>query len=119
MQYFLYQGNIKVFIHHSFILFNFFSLSTHRYIIASLLGLLPTQTLNVYIGSTLRSMEEVVTNSDHMMTGWIILIIQLIITMMVGMFIVKRARLELDKTIQLEDGEKEAVSEVKEVIVCS
>ena len=96
-----------------------FSLPTERYILASVLGLLPTQTLNIYIGSTLRSMEEVVTNSDHMMTGWVILIIQLLITLMVGVFIVKKARLELDKTIHAGSADLEAgVSniEVKEVV---
>ena len=44
-----------------------FSLSTERYILASVLGLLPTQTLNIYIGSTLRSMEEV--HEYNRMTG--------------------------------------------------
>jgi len=99
--------------------FSVSSLSTERYILASVLGLLPTQTLNIYIGSTLRSMEEVVTNSDHMMTGWVILIIQLLITLMVGVFIVRKARLELDRTIHAGSADPEAgVSklEVKEVV---
>ena len=94
-----------------------FSLSTERYILASVLGLLPTQTLNIYVGSTLRSMEEVVTNSDNMMTGWVILIFQLLITLMVGMFIVKKARLELDRTIHADSVDPEsgmASLEVKE-----
>ena len=56
-------------------------------------------------------MEEVVTNSDHMLTGWIILIIQLTITLMVGMFIVRRARVELDRTI-LDTEQEKTVSEV-------
>ena len=51
------------------------------------------------------------TNSDHMLTGWIILIIQLIITLMVGMFIVRRARVELDRTI-LDTEQEKTVSEV-------
>jgi len=93
--------------------FSVSSLSTHRYILASMLGLLPTQTLNVYMGSTLRSMEEVVTNSDNMLAGWVILIIQLIITFMVAMFIVKRARVELDKTIVQEQEPP-----VKEIVIC-
>jgi len=98
--------------------FSVSSLSIPRYIIASMLGLLPTQTLNIYIGSTLRSMEEVVTNSDHMVTGWIILIIQLIITIMVGMFIVRRARVELDRTIQLDTEQDTQSDMVKEVVIC-
>ena len=48
------------------------------------------------------------TNSDHMLTGWII---QLVITLMVGMFIVRRARVELDRTI-LDEEQENTVSEV-------
>ena len=88
------------------------SLSTSRYILASMLGLLPTQTLNVYIGSTLRSMEEVVTNSDHLVTGWLILGLQLGVTILTGLFVVKKARQELDKTILAEAGDCDPVKEV-------
>ena len=88
------------------------SLSTSRYILASMLGLLPTQTLNVYIGSTLRSMEEVVTNSDHLVTGWLILALQLGVTILTGLFVVKKARQELDKTILAEAGDCDPVKEV-------
>ena len=65
-------------------------------------------------------MEEVVTNSDHMMTGWIILIIQLVITIMVAMFIVRRARVELDRTLQLDTDQVTTQKQdmVKEVVVC-
>ena len=82
--------------------FSVSNLSLPSYIMASVLGLLPTQTLNVYIGSTLRSMEEVLTNSDHMLTGWVILLVQLVITLLVGVLIVRSARQELDRTLQLQ-----------------
>ena len=74
----------------------------HRYILASVIGLIPTQTLNVYIGSTLRSMEEVLTNSENMLAGWLILLVQLVITLLVGVLIVRSARQELDRTLQLQ-----------------
>ena len=37
------------------------SLATHRYLLASVLGLLPTQSCNVYIGSTLRRLVIILT----------------------------------------------------------
>ena len=91
------------------------NLTMGRYIFASVIGLLPTQTLNVYIGSTLRSMEEVLTNSDNMLAGWVILIVQLVITLLVGIFIVRSARLELDRTMQLSQTSDQTPS-VKEII---
>ena len=38
-------------------------ISVQRYVLASLVGMLPSQGLHIYIGSTLRSMEEVVSSS--------------------------------------------------------
>lgn len=79
------------------------NLPTSRYILASVLGLLPSQTVNAYIGSTLRSMEEVLTNEDTVRTGWLLLAGQLCISVAVGILVVRRARTELDRTIASED----------------
>ena len=46
-------------------------------------------------------MEEVLTSSENMLAGWLILLVQLVITLLVGVFIVRTARQELDKTMQL------------------
>lgn len=83
--------------------FSISSLSTSRYIAASMVGLLPTQTLNVYIGSTLRSMEEVVTNDpgSGLFPGWMLLVVQLLVSLLVGMWVVRKARGELDKAITM------------------
>ena len=45
------------------------------------------------------SMEEVLTNKDAVRTGWMILLMQLFISILVAMFVVKKARLELDKIL--------------------
>ena len=45
------------------------------------------------------SMEEVLTNSDAVRTGWMILLAQLFVSILVAMFIVKKARMELDKIL--------------------
>jgi uncharacterized membrane protein (DUF485 family) len=44
-------------------------------------------------------MEEVLTNSDAVRTGWMILLAQLFVSILVAMFIVKKARMELDKIL--------------------
>ena len=41
-------------------------------------------------------MEEVLSNSDAVRTGWMILLVQLIISIMVAIFIISKARMELD-----------------------
>ena len=94
--------------------FSVSNLTFHRYILASVLGLLPTQTLNVYMGSTLRSMEEVLSNSDHLLAGWVILLVQLALTVLVGVLIVRGARQELDRTMELDSCDRQ--TPVKEII---
>jgi len=93
------------------------SLPTSRYLLASVLGLLPTQSCNTYIGSTLRSMEEVLTNSDTVRTGWVILLTQLFISIIVAMFIIKKARVELDKII-LNKNISAATEQDLKLVVC-
>lgn len=47
-----------------------------RYLAASVTGLAPTQVLNSYIGTTLRSMEEVLTDSSNTITAYVIFFVQ-------------------------------------------
>jgi len=98
-------------------IFSASSLPTQRYLLASVLGLLPTQSCNAYIGSTLRSMEEVLTNSDAVRTGWMILLAQLFISILVAMFIVKKARMELDKILLVKKCQIISDSDL-DLIVC-
>jgi len=94
------------------------SLSTPHYILASVLGLFPTQTCNVYIGSTLRSMEEVLTNTETVRTGWMILLAQLVITIMVATFIIRKARAELDKTMASMSKSQQCGNSDLNLVVC-
>jgi len=61
------------------------------------------------MGSTLRSMEEVLTNEDTVRTGWLLLLTQLVITVMVALFVVRKARWELDRTLHDHDKDLESV----------
>jgi protein maelstrom len=48
------------------------NINTKEYIIATVFGLFPAQIINVYLGSTLRSMEEVLSNKSTAATGFIV-----------------------------------------------
>jgi len=44
-------------------------------------------------------MEEVLTSSGGLLTGWLVLLAQLLLTSLVAGFIIRRARLELDRAL--------------------
>ena len=62
-------------------------------------------------------MEEVLTNSDTVRTGWIILLVQLVITIMVAIFIIRKARLELDKAMMIQSNHKCTESGL-DIVIC-
>jgi len=51
-------------------------ISLQRYVAASAGGMLPCQSLHAYIGSTLRSMEEVVSSSSSSTAAYIVFSVQ-------------------------------------------
>ena len=61
-------------------------------------------------------MEEVLTNFNTVRTGWIILLVQLVISIMVAMFIVKKARVELDRTLIMHNNQLDSEKDLKLVI---
>ena len=81
-----------------------------RYVAASALGLLPTQTLNAYIGSTLRSMEDVM--ADHG-SSYFILVAQVLISIALTVYVIRRARKELNKACEESELEIQANDIVK------
>jgi len=44
--------------------------------LATALGLLPTQVINVYLGSTLRSMQDVLSDDKTANTGYVVFSVQ-------------------------------------------
>ena len=52
------------------------SIDVSQYMVATALGLLPTQVINVYLGSTLRSMQDVLTDDNTATTGYIVFSVQ-------------------------------------------
>jgi len=83
-------------------IFSVSSIPISKYLVFSMVGLFPSQLINAYIGSTLRSMEEVLsseTNENTWMAGWILLASQLSMSILVGIVILNRAKLELNKAV--------------------
>ena len=62
-------------------------------------------------------MEEVLTNSDAVRTGWMILLAQLFVSILVAMFIVKKARMELDKILLVKNCQIVTDSDLN-LVVC-
>nr|XP_045602306.1 transmembrane protein 64-like isoform X2 [Procambarus clarkii] len=79
---------------------------TWLYLLATVLGLLPTQVLNCYLGTTVRSLDDVVSQSASVSaTGWGVFAVQIVISIGLTVWVVRRAKAELHKTMasQLSD----------------
>lgn len=76
-------------------LFALTNMSIYKCLVASLIGLLPTQTLNTYIGSSLRTMEDILRHRS--LTDYVMLAVQLGISAFLMWYLIRRARFELNK----------------------
>ncbi|KZC05448.1 PREDICTED: transmembrane protein 64 [Dufourea novaeangliae] len=66
-----------------------------QYHIASALGLLPAQIINIYLGSSLRSMQDVLEDRSTAATGYIVFCFQILIGISLMVYVVQKARREL------------------------
>lgn len=81
-----------------------------RYVVcfvSSMIGSLPTQCLNTYMGSTLRDMAEVLT---HRADGYIILGVQILITAVLSMYVVRLAYREFKKMANSNENSADGAS---------
>jgi len=88
-------------------LFAVSTMSFDKYLQATCLGLFPCQIINVYLGSTLRSMEEVFGDANAARVGLIVLSCQLFICVLVVMFVTQKAKKQLDLAITSQKKLKE------------
>lgn len=72
-------------------------LSLPNYLMASSVGLLPTQLLNSYLGTTLRTMEDVI--AEQSVSGYLIFSLQIVISIGLMFYVVHRAQVELNAAI--------------------
>ncbi|XP_067906066.1 transmembrane protein 64-like [Heterodontus francisci] len=73
-------------------------LETLQYLATSTVGLLPSQILNCYLGSTVRTLEDVVNHRG--VEGYLAFALQILFSVALMLYFVHRARQELNKTIQ-------------------
>ncbi|CAB3220373.1 unnamed protein product [Arctia plantaginis] len=78
------------------------------YHLATMLGLLPAQVINVYLGSTLRSMHDVLHESH--VTGYIVFAFQILIGITLMVWVVQKARKELTIAIMQAELGRETIS---------
>ncbi|KFQ50052.1 Transmembrane protein 64, partial [Nestor notabilis] len=72
-------------------------LSLPNYLMASSVGLLPTQLLNSYLGTTLRTMEDVI--AEQSVSGYLIFSLQIVVSIGLTFYVVHRAQVELNAAI--------------------
>lgn len=68
------------------------------------MGLVPTQLILCYIGSTLKSMSDVLSNDSTARTASFVFVVQLIVAFAAMYYILNAAKKELDKHISGEAG---------------
>ncbi|XP_061198393.1 transmembrane protein 64-like [Saccostrea echinata] len=93
-------------------LFSLTDIPLLSYCAASTIGLLPTTVLNCYMGSTLRTMSDVLTDQSNQATGYLILSVQILLTVVLLWFVIRKARSELKKTVE---GQENPCIELPEV----
>ncbi|XP_040288706.1 transmembrane protein 64 [Bufo bufo] len=77
--------------------FSITDLSLPNYLAASSVGLFPTQLLNSYLGTTLRTMEDVI--AEQSVSGYFIFSLQIVISIALMFYVVHRAQVELNAAI--------------------
>ncbi|KAH8378907.1 hypothetical protein KR009_001995, partial [Drosophila setifemur] len=85
------------------VIFGISSINSKDYHLATLLGLLPAQIINVYLGSTLRSMHEVLNDNHTKLTGYISFVFEVICGVFLMAWVVQKARKELSETLMTAD----------------
>lgn len=78
------------------------NVSFTKVFVGSVLGLFPTQLLNTYMGSTVRNFKEILADRAD---GYIILILQIIVTIILSLYVVHKAKQELSKLAKPHDIE--------------
>ncbi|XP_053954175.1 transmembrane protein 64 isoform X1 [Anastrepha ludens] len=75
------------------------AVNPRAYHTASLIGLMPAQIINTYLGSTLRSMQEVLSSHGPPLTGYISFGLEVICGVTLMMWVIQKARKELAQTL--------------------
>lgn len=81
-------------------LFSVTDVDFKKYMIASIIGLMPSELILCYIGSTLKSMSDVLVNEKTAKTAYLVFIVQLFIAAGVLYYILRAAKTEINKHLE-------------------
>lgn len=82
-------------------------MGSKNYHIASLLGLLPAQTINVYFGSKLKQIHDVFNDHHTALASYGVFVVEVLIGIALMLWIIQKARSELSNAlIDMECDEK-------------
>lgn len=95
-------------------IFGVSNVQPRAYHVATLLGLFPAQLINVYIGSSLRSMHDVLHNQNTALTSYAVFAVQIIIGAVLMTWVIQKARKELAEALLTEiDSDYQVIVEVQ------
>lgn len=82
-------------------IFGISSVNTRSYHAGTVIGLLPAQTINVYLGSKLRSIHEVLNdhNAALGLAGYGVFVVEVIVGAALMVWVIQKARLELSAAL--------------------
>lgn len=86
------------------------NISIVKYTLATIVGLLPTQALNTYFGTTLRNIKDVVTNDGE---SYMIFTFQLLVSIVLMIFVTRVARKEINRNLECADRDLESADGYK------
>lgn len=95
-------------------LFSVTDVDFKKYLIASTIGLMPSELILCYIGSTLKSMSDVLVNEKTAKTAYLVFIVQLFIAAGVLYYILRAARNEINKHLDNNDFKSSNVDRFSE-----
>ncbi|CAG0919793.1 unnamed protein product [Notodromas monacha] len=80
------------------------NVTTKSYLYATVAGLFPTQCLNVYLGSTLRSLGDILSEGGLSLVGYVVLIAQAGVSLALMWMVLRKAKSELMKAVYMYDS---------------
>ncbi|CAF1032204.1 unnamed protein product [Brachionus calyciflorus] len=99
-------------------LFSVTDVDFKKYLSASVIGLMPSQLILCYMGSTLKSMTDVLVNDKTARTASLVFIAQLLIAIGVLYYILHAAKYELNKHLDNKNSNDPNVNDIKSCSIC-
>ncbi|XP_052861400.1 transmembrane protein 64 [Anopheles cruzii] len=90
-------------------IFGISSVNTRSYHAGTIIGLLPAQTINVYLGSKLRSIHEVLNdhNAALGLAGYGVFVVEVIVGAALMVWVIQKARMELSAALLATEADSD------------